>query len=279
MGRRDEGHVRRMLDAAGGSGPRATAHPVPRARAYVPRWLALLVALIAALGVVFAGGAQARKASPQHVIVKLSCTKVTFLYLGFPEGVTNSVHQKVKVAGKVINNYKAPTSFFGSIAETEVPVEIPATGEYLIQAGATWNTNEVVGESSTTTNESLTCIGTGHAAFSIEKEQRIAGEATYTPEELHAKVGQIVEYHVIVKNTGDKTLSVHELPGPQLRKTQKHPDQRTGAARSRHDLLPTHAQRASGSTPTKPRSKATKGTGKESSNTVKVDVPPNRPSR
>ena len=139
------------------------------------------------------------------MIVHLSCTKVTFLMLGFPEGVTNEVHPKVKVEGKVINNYKNPISFYGSIAEFEVPVEIPATGEYLIQAGVTWNMNGIAGES-TTTKQKLPCTGTGKASYSIEKFQRIAGEAAYTSEPLEAKLEQHVEYKIIVKNTGAKTL-------------------------------------------------------------------------
>ena len=142
-----------------------------------------------AIGASLATEAQAHKVSGQHVIVHLSCTKVTFLMLGFPEGVTNEVHPKVKVERKSRSTTtRARSDFYGSIAEFEVPVEIPATGEYLIQAGATWNTNGIIGESTTTKTEA-TVHRHRPAAFSIEKEQRLAGEAAYTSNELQGKVG------------------------------------------------------------------------------------------
>src|SRR5271166_3249876 len=122
MGRRYGGQVRRMLRGSGLrqrpdgalTGP-PQRRPRPRARLVV-----ILIVLVAALSAVLAGGAQARKTGEQRVIVKLSCKKVTFLFLGFPEGVTNAVHEKVKVAGKVINNFKNATDFYGSIAENAV---------------------------------------------------------------------------------------------------------------------------------------------------------------
>ena len=48
-------------------------------------------------------------------------------------------------------------------------------------------------------------------SFSIEKQQRIAGEGTYGGGELNGKLGQTVEYKIIVKNTGNVTLKFSAL--------------------------------------------------------------------
>ena len=210
--------------------PRRVSGPSPR-RVRPRTWaLALLIALVVAAGATLATEAQARKTSPQHVIIHITCNKVTYLFLGFPEGVTNGVHPKVKVNGKVVNNYKTATNFYGSIAESESRCEIPVTGKYLIQAGATWNTNEVVGESSDHQRRKRPCPGDGEAAFTIEKEQRLSGEAAYTSERTPGQSRADVEYHVVLKNTGTNA-DVLELPGPELRKSQKRPDQRSAAAK------------------------------------------------
>ena len=49
------------------------------------------------------------------------------------------------------------------------------------------------------------------ASFSIEKLQRLAGEASFTPFELSAKLGQVVQYEIIVKNTSNDPTDVLEL--------------------------------------------------------------------
>src|SRR5271169_4092617 len=109
MGRRYGGFVRRLLRASGARPCSSVGSPGPshrraRPRAYV---LALLIALVSAIGASLATEAQAHKTSGQHAIVKITCSKVTFLMLGFPEGVTNTIHPKVKVNGKPINNFKS----------------------------------------------------------------------------------------------------------------------------------------------------------------------------
>ncbi len=50
-----------------------------------------------------------------------------------------------------------------------------------------------------------------HPAFEIKKEQRIAGEAGFTPAKLSSEVGKKVEYKVTVKNTGNTTLKFSVL--------------------------------------------------------------------
>ena len=205
------------------------------------------------------------------MIVHITCSKVTYLMLGFPEGKTNLVHPKVKINGKAVNNFKAGISFYGSIDEFEVPVEIPVTGEYLIQAGATWNTNEVVGES-TTTKFKETCAGTGAAAFTIEKEQRLSGEAGYTSNELQGKVGQTVEYHVIVRNTGSKALTFLNFLDPNCEKIKGVPTKELQPLEAA-TISCEHTLSALGVYTNEASIEANENVGKQSSNTVKVNVP------
>ena len=185
--------------------------------------LALLLALVTAASAALATGAQAHKTSGQHVIVHLSCTKVTFLMLGFPPEVINSVHPKVKVAGKVVNNYKNAVNFYGEIAEFEVPIEIPVTGEYLIQAGVTWNTNGIVGESTTTkTNRHLH----RHRQSRLHDRKVPAHRrrsVLHLRTNCKAKLGQTVEYHIVLKNTGSKALSFSNFQDPNCEKVKGLP--------------------------------------------------------
>ena len=48
-------------------------------------------------------------------------------------------------------------------------------------------------------------------AFTIEKLQRIAGESSFTKNEVSGKVGQVVDYEIIVKNTGNVPLKFSEF--------------------------------------------------------------------
>jgi hypothetical protein len=56
----------------------------------------------------------------------------------------------------------------------------------------------------------VTVSGPPHprSSFMVEKLQRIGAGSTYTVEELHATVGQTVEYEIVVSNTGTTPLSV-----------------------------------------------------------------------
>ena len=50
--------------------------------------------------------------------------------------------------------------------------------------------------------------------FTIEKLQRLKGEVNYTVSELKGKIGQTVEYKIVVKNTGNMPLTFTPLEDP-----------------------------------------------------------------
>ena len=56
--------------------------------------------------------------------------------------------------------------------------------------------------------------GEQSSSFTIEKEQRLAGQSGYTKSELTGKIGETVEYRVVVKNTGSVQLALGEFSDP-----------------------------------------------------------------
>jgi uncharacterized repeat protein (TIGR01451 family) len=53
--------------------------------------------------------------------------------------------------------------------------------------------------------------GAAQPSYTIEKQQRLKGEAGYTTSELSGEVGQTVEYKIIVKNTGTTSIKFSKL--------------------------------------------------------------------
>src|SRR5207253_344434 len=49
----------------------------------------------------------------------------------------------------------------------------------------------------------------------IKKEQRLEGEGTYTTAKLTGKLGQRVEYHILVKDAGNTPLTLRGLVDPK----------------------------------------------------------------
>ena len=63
----------------------------------------------------------------------------------------------------------------------------------------------------TKTSNKVTTKVPAEPSFTIEKQQKIAGEGTFATSEVSGKLGQTVEYKVIVKNTGNVPLKFGAL--------------------------------------------------------------------
>ncbi len=63
----------------------------------------------------------------------------------------------------------------------------------------------------TKTSNKVTVSVTEEASFTIEKLQRVQGEPTFTKSEVTGKTGQLVEYEIVVKNTGNVALKFGAL--------------------------------------------------------------------
>jgi hypothetical protein len=66
-----------------------------------------------------------------------------------------------------------------------------------------------------TSNTVIVTVAPAAPAFSIEKLQRIAGGGSFTTQTLSGQVGQTVEYEVVVKNTGNVTLTMSAFTDAQ----------------------------------------------------------------
>ena len=80
----------------------------------------------------------------------------------------------------------------------------------LTSVGPYTNEASIKGNEEKTSNK-VTANVPPEPAFTIEKLERITGEPTYTAAEHSGKVGQVVEYEVIVKNTGNVSLTFGSL--------------------------------------------------------------------
>jgi FG-GAP repeat len=107
--------------------------------------------------------------------------------------------------------------------------------------------------------------------FTIEKQQELAGEATYTNSELTAVIGQTVDYRITVANTGDVALEFSELNDPNCTGISPSGTRTIGAGESQTYTCH-HELTASGSYSNQASIEGNEGTGTESSNTVAVTV-------
>jgi hypothetical protein len=131
-----------------------------------------------------------------------STLSVTWMFSGFPNAEDNVVKEVVKIDGVVA--YKAIFTFNGPSGTNMVTIPI-SPGPHEIRVHAGWNTNGVKGE----TDRRFTSVECARPepAFTVEKLQRIEGEPSFTAAPLTGEVGQTVDYELIVKDTGNTTLT------------------------------------------------------------------------
>ncbi len=102
---------------------------------------------------------------------------------------------------------------------TEVDVAGSATftcEHTLAKAGESW-TNQVTVQSGSVQEASnaVEAMAAEEPEFTIQKSQRVEGtETPFTGEELTAKLGQTIDYQIVVSNTGNRRLAFSELVDP-----------------------------------------------------------------
>ncbi len=157
--------------------------------------LRLAIGALALLSLMVALGASARADTGSGIgKTEITCTHVNFTFEGFANAEDNTVSEFVTVNREVVG--QAFFHFNGPTGSNTLPIlEIP--GKYLIDAHATWKTNGVNGGFDH--HVKVRC----QTGFSVQKLQKIAGSETgFTTSQLSGKIGQTVDYEVIVKNTG-----------------------------------------------------------------------------
>ena len=120
--------------------------------------------------------------------------------------VKNTGNVKLKFAALKDSGCEGVTP--SGATELEAGKEESFTCTHVLAVGSYTNEASIEGNEGTGVEASnkVTAKVPAEPSFLIEKQQRIAGEGTYTSAEHTGKLGQIVEYKIIVRNTGNVTL-------------------------------------------------------------------------
>ena len=123
----------------------------------------------------------------------------------------------------------------------------------------------------TKTSNKVTATVTAEPSFTIDKEQKIAGEASYTAGEVTGKLGQTVEYKIIVKNTGNVALKFAALKDANCEGIT--PSGATELAAGKEESFTCSHTLAVGTYTNEASIEGNEGTGTQTSNKVTAKVP------
>jgi hypothetical protein len=143
-----------------------------------------------------AAGSKAFSNERDNGVVSFGCNQLTVTYRGFPQHSQTNVTELLRIDGL---HSSSQFSFTETGSAHTIPVVTPP-GTYQIDVFSKWNTNGHRGAFDI--HGKATCSG---VAFSIEKLQKIEGAYATSP--LIGRVGQTVDYEIVVKNTGYLPLS------------------------------------------------------------------------
>jgi hypothetical protein len=143
----------------------------------------------------------------ENAIVLSTCTVVHWHWRKFPNMPNNLVHEYITIGHMA--PFLRQFAFRGEEADQFTPIN-PRIGRNRIDTGAKWKGNGVQGGFDIHSGKKCPPA----PAFTIEKKQRIGSSATFTKAPLTGLVGQIVEYEMIVQNTGNVPLVFSNFTDP-----------------------------------------------------------------
>lgn len=163
--------------------------------------LALLLAL-ASFGVL----ASAAQAEPTVGNAEVSCKQIVVTYSGFPNAPGNTIKESVRIDG-VKGAVKKTFVFNGPEGTDTIEINLPP-GEHSLDLFSVWRkTNGVSGNRDQALGK-ITCT-TADPGLEDEKLQKFHTKQKYTKETLKlAHVGEVVDYEIVVKNTGNVPLNL-----------------------------------------------------------------------
>jgi uncharacterized repeat protein (TIGR01451 family) len=146
------------------------------------------------------------------------------------------------------------------------------TCEHQLVSTGTW-VNEAEAEGARTVEKSnkVEVEVPTHEAFQVEKEQKLFGELYFTKAKLTAKLGETVDYQIVVKDTGTATITLSAINDPNCTK-MAGPGQAVLKPGEQTYYTCEHVLATAG-TWTNTAEVETTTAGKERSNTVEAEVP------
>ncbi|HWX97772.1 MAG TPA: hypothetical protein VNZ01_13105 [Solirubrobacteraceae bacterium] len=156
-----------------------------------------LVLALATLCGSSASAATSGTAENENGVVTATCTSLSITYRNFPNAPNNTVTQTITIHGAGVSKKKIV--FNGPTGTNTMSIVVPP-GSGNVDDQASWNTNGFIGHFDL--GVPLECPA--NPDFSIVKLQKIEGSKTgFTSAPLTGKIGQTVDYEIIVKNTGN----------------------------------------------------------------------------
>jgi hypothetical protein len=169
--------------------------------------LALAVVAAALFAAMTAGAARA-EGGRENVSEVATCNSLTFKFKGFPNANNNTVTERVTIKqnGTSTVVFEGLFVFNGPEGENTVSVTMPP-GSAGLDGEVFWNTNGFKGGV-----DILTTLNCSRPAYTIAKFQRIKGGSTaYTQATLIGEVGSVIEYEIIVSDTGNTKLTLENF--------------------------------------------------------------------
>ena len=143
-----------------------------------------------------------------NVVVTSTCTQVIWTFRNFPDVPNNSVSVRVTVGRYA--PFVVALNFAGASSTPTTAID-PLPGTSRIETRGQWKFHGA--QQGFDIHSRKVCAPA--PSFSIEKLQKIAGASgEFTASPLTGKVGQTVDYEIVVKNTGNVPLTLSNFSDP-----------------------------------------------------------------
>jgi hypothetical protein len=193
-------------DANDGVGGRVVVSARSRRGGRLGRTALAIVA--AALFAALTAGVARAEGGRENVTEVATCNSLTFKFHGFPNAPNNTVTERVTIKqnGSSTVVFEGLFVFNGPEGENTVAVTMPP-GSAGLDGEVFWNTNGFKGGA-----DILTTLNCSKPSYTIEKFQRIkGGSPTYTQAQLIGEVGSVIEYKIIVTDTGNTKMTLENF--------------------------------------------------------------------